>query len=95
MTTPKDELLRVAREQMDLYESMVRSIWGDRLTMALTAAAISGFGMGLLFSEKWSNRYIGALCYGTGMGMELYAAMSSKARRPRAVVAPEAEARAA
>ncbi|HWV58190.1 MAG TPA: hypothetical protein VNZ57_12125 [Longimicrobiales bacterium] len=95
MATPGEELLRVGREQLDLYESMIRSIWGDRMTMAIVAASLSGFGMGLLFSEKWRNRYIGALLYGTGMGMELYAAMTSKSRRPHALKAHEAEARAA
>lgn len=93
MTTSKEELKRVAREQLDLYDAMVRSIWGDRMTLALTAAALGGFGLGLLFNKRWIARYLGALCYGAAAGMELYAAMSTKQRAARPT--PIAEARAA
>lgn len=93
--TPKEELLRVAREQAELMEAMARSIWGDRLALAMTAAALGGFGIGLLFSERWAKRYLGALCYATAAGLELYVAMSAGKSEPHVVVSPEAESRAA
>jgi hypothetical protein len=93
MTMHGDELKRVAREQVGLYEAMMQSIWGDRMVLGMTAAALGGFGVGLLFSNRWGARYAGTLCYALAGMMELYAAMSPKAeRREPAEVLREARA---
>jgi len=44
MAMENSELKRVMREQIELYDAMTRSIWGDRVTLGMTAAALGGFG---------------------------------------------------
>lgn len=83
MAMQNQELKRVAREQIELYDAMTRSIWGDHMTLGMTAAALGGFGIGLLFSEGWGRRYIGALCYALAAMTQLYVAMTPKSRAER------------
>jgi len=78
MAMQNQELKRVAREQIELYDAMTRSIWGDHMTLGMTAAALGGFGIGLLFSDGWGRRYLGALCYALAAMAQLYAAMMPK-----------------
>lgn len=81
MATPTHELRRVLREQEQLYDAMVRSIWGDRVTLALTTATVAGMGMGLLMSRKLRSRLTGSLLYATAAGFQLYVAMKPKSHR--------------
>lgn len=76
MELQTDQITRVVKEQGHLYNEMVRSIWGDRMAMAMTASTLAGLGMGLLFGKSWRTRAAGAACYMGAAGMQLYSIMS-------------------
>ena len=78
-----DELSHVLKEQVDLYDRMVRSVYGDRMLLAVTAAGLGGMGFGMLFAQRWRTRALGSLLYATGIAMELYAAMTPKHEEER------------
>ncbi|HEX7051946.1 MAG TPA: hypothetical protein VF188_17190 [Longimicrobiales bacterium] len=90
MDSHTEELTRVVKEQVRLYDRMARSIWGDRMLLAMTASTMGGMGIGLLFSDKWRARMTGALLYATAAAMQLYAAMT-----PKRAAMPGAEEEAA
>lgn len=93
MTMPQDELKRVVQQVGRLYDEMVRVIWGDRVTLALTAAALGGFGLGLVLHDSRGARITGAICYASAGMMELYAAMTPKTREQREATEARPEAR--
>lgn len=78
MAIEMTELRRVIREQEELYDAMMRSIWGDRITLAATAASVAGMGMGLLFNRSWGARFTGTLLYAMAASLQLYVAMRPK-----------------
>ncbi len=64
-------------------------------TLAVTAAALGGLGLGLVLHDKAGMKLTGAICYATAGAMEVYAALTPKTRERRAAAETRPEARAA
>lgn len=77
------EFGRVMREQEGMYDAMVRSIYGDRISLAMTVSAVAGMGMGMLFCDKMRTRMAGTLVYAMAAGVQMYLMTTPKARETR------------
>lgn len=83
MDFPARRLQDVLKTQLDLYDRMAHTIWGDRMALAMTASSLAGMGMGMLMAKRWGTRFGGTLLYATAAGMQMYAIFTPPARETR------------
>lgn len=73
MEFPASRMKHVMKTQLDLYDRMAHTIWGDRMALAMTASSLAGMGMGMLMAKRWGTRFAGTLLYATAAGLQMYA----------------------